>query len=102
MSAPPVVAGLDERLERLKAVLRSYGSVCIGYSGGVDSVFLAAVALEALGPDRVLAVTGRSASYPEVQHRTALEIVERYRLAMKPGLQRLAELMNEQRVLEPA
>jgi len=77
MSAPRIPAPPDERLDRLKTVLRGYGSVCIGYSGGVDSVFLAAVALETLGPERVLAVTGRSESYPAVQHRTALEIVER-------------------------
>jgi uncharacterized protein len=52
--------------------------VCVGYSGGVDSVFLARFALEVLGPDRVLAVTGRSPAYPDVQHRMALECVKRF------------------------
>ena len=33
----------ESRLDRLRDILRSYGSVCVGYSGGVDSVFLAAV-----------------------------------------------------------
>ena len=66
---------LDGRLARLRALLEQCGSVCIGYSGGVDSVFLAKFALEVLGPDRVLAVTGRSPSYPEVQRQAALEIV---------------------------
>ena len=69
---------LDTRLERLRTVLKGYGSVCIGYSGGVDSAFLARFALDVLGPERVLAVTGRSASYPEVQWRAALEVVERH------------------------
>ena len=71
-------AGVDVRMARLRALLREYGSILIGYSGGVDSVFLAVVALDELGPDRVLAVTGRSASYPEVQRRMALDIVERF------------------------
>lgn len=71
-------AGVDARLARLRALLREYGSILIGYSGGVDSVYLAAIALEELGPERVLAVTGMSASYPEAQRRTALEIVERF------------------------
>jgi len=52
--------------------------VCVGYSGGVDSVFLAAFAVEVLGRDRVLAVTGRSAAYPAVQHKMALECVARF------------------------
>ena len=64
-------------MERLREVLRGCGSICIGYSGGVDSVFLAAVALDTLGSEHVLAVTGRSESYPQVQRETALEIVAR-------------------------
>ncbi|MEO5510373.1 MAG: ATP-dependent sacrificial sulfur transferase LarE [Longimicrobiales bacterium] len=63
----------DLRLARLEEILRACGSVCIGYSGGVDSVFLAKVALDVLGPENVLAVTGRSEAYPEVQRDMALE-----------------------------
>lgn len=69
---------MDEKFERLRAILRGYGSVCIGYSGGVDSVFLAKAALDELGPDRVLAVTGLSAAYPAVQHDVALECARRF------------------------
>lgn len=64
--------------ERLARVLEDCHSVCVGYSGGVDSVFLAAFAVEHLGPHRVLAVTGQSAAYPEVQHQMALECVDRF------------------------
>ena len=42
--------------------LADCGSVVVALSGGVDSAVLLALALEALGPLRVLAATGRSAS----------------------------------------
>jgi uncharacterized protein len=51
--------------------LQAQDSIAIGYSGGVDSAYLAAVAVETLGPDNVLAVIGRSASYPESQWANA-------------------------------
>ena len=63
-----------ERERALVAWLRAHGPVLLGFSGGVDSAYLASVAVEALGPDGVLAVIGRSASYPESQWRTAREV----------------------------
>lgn len=71
-------ASLEERHERVRAILRECGSVCVGYSGGVDSVFLAALAVETLGAQNVLAVTGRSAAYPMVQRDTAVECARRF------------------------
>ncbi len=71
-------AGLAGKVEALAAILRECGSVVIGYSGGVDSVFLARYGLEVLGPAKVLAVTGASESYPAVQREVALECVRRF------------------------
>jgi len=58
----------------LTALLQGLGRVLLGYSGGVDSSVLGALGAESLGPDRFLAVIGRSASYPAVQYRQALAI----------------------------
>jgi uncharacterized protein len=68
---------LETREQDLRARLRAFGSVLLGYSGGVDSAYLAAVALETLGSQHVLAVTGQSASYPEAQRNAAREVAAR-------------------------
>ena len=64
-------ADAQAKEERLVAWLRSHGSIAIGYSGGVDSAYLAAVAVETLGVDRVIGIIGRSASYPDNQWQSA-------------------------------
>jgi len=65
-------------LQHLYAHLSGLGRVILGYSGGVDSGLLAVAGSRALGPERFLAVTGRSASYPESQYRSALELAGRF------------------------
>jgi uncharacterized protein len=66
-----------DKEQALGAWLRERGRLAIGYSGGVDSAYLAAVAVDVLGPDAVLAIIGRSASYPESQWKNARDVGER-------------------------
>lgn len=70
----PGGATAADKERRLLAWLQRVGSVAIGYSGGVDSAYLASVALEALGRERVLAIIGRSATYPDSQWQTARDL----------------------------
>jgi uncharacterized protein len=69
---------LREKEDALVAWLRERGSVLIGFSGGVDSAYLACVALGTLGADGVLAVIGRSASYPMEQWTRARDVAARF------------------------
>ncbi|HEX5724880.1 MAG TPA: ATP-dependent sacrificial sulfur transferase LarE [Longimicrobiaceae bacterium] len=64
--------------ERLAEILRGCGSVVVGYSGGVDSVFLAKLCTDLLGPEKVLAVTGKSDSVAAWMEDTAREVAGRF------------------------
>ena len=68
------MASAQEQEQALIDWFRGFGSVAIGFSGGVDSSYLAAVAVDALGAENTLAIIGRSASYPDSQWRTARDL----------------------------
>ncbi|MDG4864500.1 ATP-dependent sacrificial sulfur transferase LarE [Streptomyces sp. T-3] len=59
---PDPGALLARRLTRLDRRLTELDSVVVAFSGGADSALLLAAAVRALGPGRVLAATGDSAS----------------------------------------
>ena len=58
--------------------LRLRQRVAVGFSGGVDSAYLAVVARRALGSDGVLAIIGRSASYPAEQWIAARNVASAF------------------------
>lgn len=72
----PTTSALAAREATLVAWLASRGRVAVGFSGGVDSAYLACVAVGALGADNVLAIIGRSASYPAEQWATARRVAD--------------------------
>jgi uncharacterized protein len=65
-------------MQALRALVKTYPSVLLGYSGGVDSALLAVVLRQELGKNRMLAAIGRSDSYPETQWRTAIAVAARF------------------------
>ncbi len=59
--------------EELKTYLKQFNKVIVAFSGGIDSYFVLKAAVDSLGEDNVLAVTGDSPSLKESEKgQTAL------------------------------
>jgi uncharacterized protein len=89
----------EEKLQRLKDLLRGYGSCLVAYSGGVDSVFLARVAHDVLG-DRALAAIADSPSLPRRELAEALALAEQFKFPVR--VVRTKEFENAAYLANPA
>jgi len=83
---------LRSKLAKLQEVLRKAESVLVAYSGGVDSSFLLKVALDVLGPEKVLAVTAVSPTYPAEELAAARKLARD--LGVRQKLISTSELRN--------
>jgi len=84
---------LEQKHERLQTLLRDLGRVAIAFSGGVDSTFLLAVALDVLGTEHVLAVTVDAQFIPRAELADSLEMAAR--LGARQQLIDGSDLLNE-------
>jgi len=94
-AVPVAELSLAEKDRKLRALIASYDSLIVAYSGGVDSTFLAGVAHEVLG-SKSLAVTSRSPSVAPEELEAASE------LSLKRGWRHLivdTDEMNDPRYL---
>lgn len=80
---------LEEKYAKLTSIVRETGSAVVAFSGGVDSTFLLRVACDVLGPDRVVAFTATSPTYPQS------EFEESRTLAAAMGVRQIVAESNE-------
>lgn len=71
-----------DKLNRLRELLRSYGSCLVAYSGGVDSAFLARVAHDVLG-EKSLATIADSPSLPRQELEDALALAGQFAIPVR-------------------
>ena len=67
---------LKTKKDRLISILKSFDSLLVAFSGGVDSTFLLVMARE-ISPENLVAATAASAVHPESENRSAQAIAKR-------------------------
>lgn len=68
---------LTRKRDAVLHLFRAHPSVLVALSGGVDSAVLLALAVEALGPERVLAATGSSPAVAQEDLQAARDVARR-------------------------
>ncbi|MFQ5415015.1 MAG: ATP-dependent sacrificial sulfur transferase LarE [Phycisphaerae bacterium] len=67
---------LERRYARMQDILRELRRVAVAFSAGVDSTLVLKVAVDTLGPENVVAVTGRSDSLARSEFAEACALAE--------------------------
>ena len=67
---------LQSKYERMQQIIRSLERVAVAFSAGTDSTLVLKVALDVLGPENVLAVTGNSHSLARAEYDAARSLAE--------------------------
>ena len=80
---------LSSREDRLRALIGSFDSMIVAFSGGVDSAYLAWAATQILGTN-VLCITADSPSYPDRHRQLALSTAREF--GLRHEIIRTAEL----------
>ena len=93
-----VDAQLQTKFDRLRDLLRGYGSVLVAYSGGVDSAFLARVAHDTLGA-KALSVIADTPSLPRRELADAMRLGEAFAFPVR--VVKTDEFQNQEYVSNP-
>ena len=89
----------EDKLERLKRIILAYKSTLVAFSGGQDSAFLLKVCTLVLPPDKILAVTAVSATYPKGELAKAKILAKQIGSRLK--VIRTSELNNKKFTANP-
>ena len=90
---------LNNKLEKLTQLLQQMETVAIGFSGGVDSSFLAAAAQRVLG-DKAVAVTAYSETLPDAERQEAIDVAKQ--IGIRHVLLHSSELVSDDFVANTA
>jgi uncharacterized protein len=76
MEATLTMDNIEQKYAQMGQILLGMDKVVVAFSGGVDSALLLKAAIDFLGPDKVLAITADSETYPQREKEEAIVLAQ--------------------------